>query len=107
MSLFKVYVDGSLFYHPNLSKLAITEAQIQEALQRLIEGRTTFAIAHRLSTLKNANRLFVLDKGKIVEMGTHDELLRKKGIYFSLVMAQRTMAKRKGKTDTVSELLAN
>ena len=84
-----------------------TEAQIQEALQRLIEGRTTFAIAHRLSTLKNANRLFVLDKGKIVEMGTHDELLRKKGIYFSLVMAQRTMAKRKGKTDTVSELLAN
>ncbi len=84
-----------------------TEAQIQEALQRLIEGRTTFAIAHRLSTLKNANRLFVMDKGKIVEMGTHDELIKKKGIYFSLVMAQRTMAKRKGKTDTVSELLAN
>lgn len=84
-----------------------TEAQIQEALQRLIEGRTTFAIAHRLSTLKNANRLFVMDNGKIVEMGTHDELLRKKGIYYSLVMAQRTMAKRKGKTDTVSEILAN
>lgn len=84
-----------------------TEAQIQEALQRLIEGRTTFAIAHRLSTLKNANRLFVMDKGKIVEMGTHDELLKKKGIYFSLVMAQRTMAKRKDKADTVSELLAN
>lgn len=84
-----------------------TEAQIQEALQRLIEGRTTFAIAHRLSTLKNANRLFVMDKGKIVEMGTHDELLRKKGIYFSLVMAQRTMAKRKGKDDTVSQILAN
>ena len=84
-----------------------TEAQIQEALQRLIEGRTTFAIAHRLSTLKNANRLFVMDKGKIVEMGTHDELLKKKGIYYSLVMAQRTMAKRKGKTDTVSEILAN
>ncbi len=85
-----------------------TEAQIQEALQRLIEGRTTFAIAHRLSTLKNANRLFVMDKGKIVEQGTHDELVKKKGIYFSLVMAQRTMAKRKGKSeDTVSEILAN
>ncbi len=84
-----------------------TEAQIQEALQKLIEGRTTFAIAHRLSTLKNANRLFVMDKGKIVEMGTHDELIKKKGIYFSLVMAQRTMAKRKGKQDTVSDLLAN
>ena len=76
-------------------------------MQRLIEGRTTFAIAHRLSTLKNANRLFVMDKGKIVEMGTHDELLKRKGIYYSLVMAQRTMAKRKGKTDTVSEILAN
>ena len=48
-----------------------------------------------------------MDKGKIVEMGTHDELLKRKGIYYSLVMAQRTMAKRKGKTDTVSEILAN
>ena len=54
-----------------------TEKQIQEAIARLVHGRTTFAIAHRLSTLKNANRLFVLKGGEIVEMGTHDELLNK------------------------------
>jgi len=54
-----------------------TEKQIQEAIARLVHGRTTFAIAHRLSTLKNANRLFVLKGGEIAEMGTHDELLAK------------------------------
>jgi ATP-binding cassette subfamily B protein len=54
-----------------------TEKQIQEATARLIQGRTTFAIAHRLSTLKNAHRLIVLKDGEIVEMGTHDELLAK------------------------------
>ena len=48
-----------------------TEAQIQEALERLVQGRTTFAIAHRLSTLKNAHRLLILDKGKLAEIGTH------------------------------------
>ena len=52
-----------------------TEQQIQEAIQRLVEGRTTFAIAHRLSTLKNADRLIVLKGGEIAEIGTHDELL--------------------------------
>ncbi len=54
-----------------------TEAQIQEAIQRLVKGRTTIAIAHRLSTLKNADRLVVLKEGKVAEMGTHDELLAK------------------------------
>lgn len=70
-----------------------TEKQIQDALKNLSKNRTTIAIAHRLSTLRNANRLVVLDKGKVAEIGTHDELIEKKGIYYGLVMAQREMSK--------------
>ena len=65
-----------------------TEKQIQEAIGRLIKGRTTFAIAHRLSTLRNADRLIVLDGGAISEMGTHAELMEKKGEFFKLVETQ-------------------
>ena len=70
-----------------------TEKLIQEALARLTENRTTFAIAHRLSTLRNADRLIVLDKGRIAEIGTHEELLRNKSVYYNLVMAQRQTTK--------------
>nr|MDD6335572.1 ABC transporter transmembrane domain-containing protein [bacterium] len=73
-----------------------TEKLIQDALQQLMKGRTVFAIAHRLSTLKNANRLVVLDKGRIAEMGPHDELLRQKGIYYHLVMMQRQLGRMRG-----------
>lgn len=66
-----------------------TEATIQESLSRITKGRTTIAIAHRLSTLRNADRLVVLKEGNVAEVGTHSELLRKKGIYYDLVMAQR------------------
>lgn len=65
-----------------------TEKQIQEAIGRLIKGRTTFAIAHRLSTLRNASRLIVLDKGEIAEIGTHEELMEKKGHFYKLVETQ-------------------
>jgi len=70
-----------------------TEKNIQDALKKLTAGRTTIAIAHRLSTLRNANRLVVLDKGTVAEVGSHDELMAKKGLYFELVMAQRQMSK--------------
>ncbi len=69
-----------------------TEKEIQQAIDRLVKNRTTFAIAHRLSTLRNADRLFVIEKGKGVECGSHEELMQKKGIYFKLVETQREAA---------------
>ncbi len=66
-----------------------TEKLIQEAINKLTENRTSLAIAHRLSTLRNADKLLVLDRGKLVEYGTHTELLEKKGYYWRLVMAQK------------------
>ncbi|HIZ55985.1 MAG TPA: ABC transporter ATP-binding protein/permease [Firmicutes bacterium] len=70
-----------------------TEKLIQDALDKLTKGRTTFIIAHRLSTLRNADRLIVLDKGKLSEFGTHMELMQHQGVYYNLVMAQRQTAK--------------
>lgn len=72
-----------------------SEYQIQEAFERLRKGRTTFAIAHRLSTLRNADRIAVINDKKVEELGTHNELLQLKGIYYGLVMAQLEMNKNK------------
>ncbi|HNO76171.1 MAG TPA: ABC transporter ATP-binding protein [Nitrosomonas mobilis] len=65
-----------------------TEKDIQKALDNLVRGRTTIAIAHRLSTLREANRLIVLDRGRIVEIGNHTELMSREGYYYRLYQAQ-------------------
>ena len=70
-----------------------TESRIQEALGRLIQGRTVFAIAHRLSTLKHSNRLVVLKEGQVDEIGTHEELIAKGGTYANLCEKQTELSK--------------
>jgi ATP-binding cassette subfamily B protein len=67
---------------------AESEASVQEALEHLMQGRTTFVIAHRLSTVVNASRIIVLKQGLLVESGTHAELMRQRGYYASLVSRQ-------------------
>lgn len=65
-----------------------TELLVQKGIEAMLKGRTSFVIAHRLSTIKNANRIFVIDKGGIIESGSHDELMAKKGAYYELYAAQ-------------------
>ncbi len=72
----------------------VTERKIQEALSTLQKGRTTVSIAHRLSTLRDADVLAVIDKGKMVEYGTHEELIRKKGTYYNLYKLQAEATKQ-------------
>jgi len=73
-----------------------TELQIQEALEKLMKGRTTIAIAHRLSTLRNADYLVVIDKGKLTESGTHEELMEKNGIYAGMAKKHDEALKMRG-----------
>ncbi|WP_225783769.1 ABC transporter ATP-binding protein [Xenophilus sp. Marseille-Q4582] len=69
-----------------------TEKEIQKALDNLVQGRTTLAIAHRLSTLRKADRLVVMDRGEIVEVGPHDALMAREGAYWRLYQAQQRQA---------------
>jgi ATP-binding cassette subfamily B multidrug efflux pump len=61
-----------------------TEQIVQRGMDALMEGRTVFVIAHRLSTVKNADQILVLDGGRIIERGNHEELLEKQGVYYQL-----------------------
>lgn len=65
-----------------------SEKLVQEALERLMKGRTAFVIAHRLSTIKNADRIVVLKQGRIEEFGTHEQLLNQDGLYSHLYSVQ-------------------
>jgi ATP-binding cassette subfamily B protein len=73
-----------------------TERQIQKALEVLVQGRTTIAIAHRLSTLYNANRIIALDRGRVAEIGTPEELMAQQGIFYKLVQMQSQFARLDG-----------
>jgi ATP-binding cassette subfamily B protein len=84
-----------------------TEKEIQKALDNLVYGRTTIAIAHRLSTLRQADRLVVMDRGQIVEIGGHDELMAREGAYYRLYQAQaRNVDTEPGEEDDLSEAAA-
>jgi subfamily B ATP-binding cassette protein MsbA len=65
-----------------------SEKLVQEALKKLMHNKTSIVIAHRLSTVKNAQNIVVLDKGKVIEHGTHDNLIKKKGVYNNLISLQ-------------------
>ncbi|MFR6055690.1 MAG: ABC transporter ATP-binding protein, partial [Eubacteriales bacterium] len=65
-----------------------TEIKIQKAFDTMMEGRTSFVVAHRLSTIEHADKILVMDKGRIVEQGTHAQLLAKKGFYYDLYNSQ-------------------
>jgi ATP-binding cassette subfamily B protein len=65
-----------------------TERAIQQAIRKLQEDRTSFVIAHRLSTIRHASKILVINNGEIIEQGSHDELMAKRGFYYDLYMSQ-------------------
>ena len=67
----------------------MTELHIQEALERLMEGRTSFVIAHRLNTVRQADTVYVLRNGRIVESGSQQQLIEKRGIYYDMLQQQK------------------
>ena len=72
-----------------------TEVLLQEGLKKLLKNRTSFIIAHRLSTIKNSSCIIYIDGGKIQEMGTHDELMKRQGLYYKLYISQYSFLNNK------------
>ena len=71
----------------------VSEKEIQNALERLVKDRTTFVVAHRLSTIRNADRIVVLERGRIVESGTYEELMEKQGVFYHMESLQMSTVK--------------
>ncbi len=93
-----ILADPTLLILDEATSALDTESEelVQQAIERLTGGRTTFAIAHRLSTLRHASRIIVMDDHKIAEVGTHDQLMDKQGIYYGLITAQSRLHRIKG-----------
>ena len=108
----RISIARALLFNPRILILdeatssvdTVTEREIQKALDALTKGRTTIAIAHRLSTLRNSDRIFVFEEGRIVEMGTHEELVARQGIYYKMVQIQTQLTKDKETVDDVHAL---
>lgn len=85
-----ILVDPAIFVLDEATSSidTLTEKLIQNAIEKLMEGRTSFVIAHRLSTIRSADVILVVDDGKIVERGTHDDLLKMRGVYYNLYVKQ-------------------
>jgi ATP-binding cassette, subfamily B, bacterial len=84
-----------LLDEPTSSIDSKTEAVILDALDRLMEGRTTFMVAHRLSTIRDADQILVVNHGRVVESGTHEELLEQRDLYFQLYETQSAKSARR------------
>ncbi len=100
----RISIARALLYDPKILVLdeatsnidTESEMLIQQALARATEGRTTLAIAHRLSTLKNSDRILVIDDGRVAEQGSHEQLLQNKGLYYRLVKIQTELSREPG-----------
>ena len=96
-----------LLDEPTSALDAESEASIRDALERLSEGRTTLVIAHRLSTIMHADQIVVMDKGMIKELGTHEDLLTKQGIYADLYNLQFNMAPTRARSPRQRSFVSN